>query len=118
MNKDQRMNNEEENDEYNKQMLKQTALTFTREGISNDLKYFIQKKITHNKTNLSYLTQLIDIAVNGNSDEMFQMTLRDGSPLRQLLDHICIEIVKTDVLLDKAIDFVIEKDSTLKSLKG
>jgi hypothetical protein len=118
MNKDSKMNNEEENDEYNKQILKQTALTFTREGISNDLKYFIQKKITHNKTNLSYLTQLIDITVNGNSDEMIQITFGDKSPLRQLLDHICIEIMKTDVLLDKAINFVIEKDLTLKSLKG
>lgn len=105
-------------EEYNKQLLKQTAFTFSREGISNDLKYFIQKKVSHNKTNLSYLTQLYGILVSSESEKMIEMASSKNSSLRRLLEHVTSEIIQTDLLLDKSIDFVLKKDKTIQDLKG
>jgi len=120
------MNNENENNEnenidndpisegYNEQLLKQTVFTFSKEGISNDLKYFIQKKVSHNKTNLSYLTQLLDLALN---DESLEITLKKDCPLKKLMEHVQGEIVKTDILINKAIEFVLNKDPGNRPLK-
>ena len=105
-------------EEYNKQLLKQTAFTFTREGISNDLKYFIQKKVSHNKTNLCYLTQLFDMVTGSESEKVTEMAVLKNSPIRRLLEHVSAEIIKTDILLNKSIEFVLKKDSSLSDLKG
>jgi hypothetical protein len=104
-------------EEYNKQLLKQTAFTFSQEGVSNDLKYFIQKKVSSNKINLCYLTQLMDLTINSESDDIIEMAYNKTSPLKKLLEHVSAEIIKTDILLNKAIEFVINKDSTLRGLK-
>jgi len=105
-------------EEHNKQLLKQTAFTFSREGISSDLKYFIQKKITHNKTNLCYVTQLMDLAINSESEEIVELAFTKNSPLKKLLDHVTAEIIKTDILLNKSIDFVISKDPSIRDIKN
>jgi hypothetical protein len=105
-------------EEYNKQLLKQTAFTFSREGISSDLKYFIQKKISHNKTNLCYVTQLMDLAINSDSGEIVEMAFTKSSPLKKLLDHVSSEIIKTDVILNKSIEFVLNKDPSVRDLRG
>lgn len=105
-------------EEYNKQLLKQTAFTFSQEGISSDLKYFIQKKVMHNKTNLAYVTQLMDLAINSESEEIVEMAFIKSSPLKKLLDHVSAEIIKTDMILNKAIEFVINKDASIRGLKG
>jgi len=105
-------------EEYNKQLLKQTAITFSNEGISNDLKYFIQKKITHNKTNLCYVTQLMDLAINSDSEELVEMAYKKISPIKKLLEHVTAEIIKTDILLNKSIEFVISKDPSVKDIKN
>src|SRR4030042_1011579 len=94
-------------EEYNKQLLKQTAVTFSLEGTSKDLKYFIQKKVSHNKTNLVYLTQLMDLAINSETDEVIEQAFKKGGPLKGLLEHIYSEIVKTDALLNRAIDLTL-----------
>lgn len=104
-------------EEYNKQLLKQTAVTFSLEGTSKDLKYFIQKKVSHNKTNLVYLTQLMDLTINSETDEVIEQAFKKGGPLKGLLEHIYSEIVKTDALLNKAIDLTFEKEINLKGSK-
>jgi len=103
-------------EEYNKQLLKQTAITFSKESMSEDLKYFIQKKITHNRTNLSYLTELMDLAINSNSEEISNMAFKKGSPLKGLLEHVYGEIIKTDDLLNRSIKFVLDKDPSIKNI--
>lgn len=65
-------------EEYNKQLLKQAAVTFSKEGISNDLKYFIQKKVSHNRVNLTYVTQLMDLAINSDINEVKEMSFKTG----------------------------------------
>lgn len=104
-------------EEYNKQLLKQTAITFSRDGLSNDLKYFIQKKVNHNKTNLCYLTQLFDMAVSSESTKVQEMVFLKNSSLKRLLEHVCDEIIKTDVLLNKAVDLVLNKDASFNDCK-
>lgn len=109
-----------DSEEYNKNLhlLKQTAFTFSKEGISSDLKYFIQKKVSHNKTNLSYLTQLYDILVSSESEKMIEMAASKNSSLRRLLEHVTSEIIKTDLLLDRSIEFVLKKDKSIQDFKG
>ena len=102
---------------YNKELLKQTAITFSREGISSDLKYFTQKKVSHNKTNLCYATQLMDLAVNSESEEIVKMSFSKNSPIKKLLDHVTSEIIKTDEILNRCVEFVINKDPSLSNLK-
>jgi len=118
------MNEENENlsnlgdpGEFNKQLLKQAAVTFSREGISNDLKYFVQKKIIHNRTNLTYITQLMDLTINSDSKETKELAFKRGSPLKGLLEHVYGEIIKTDILINKSIEFVLKKDLSLKGLE-
>jgi hypothetical protein len=105
-------------EEYNKQLLKQTAFTFSQEGISSDLKYFIQKKVNHNKVNIAYVTQLMDLAINSESEQIVEMAFIKNSPLKKLLEHVSSEIIKTDLILNKAIEFVLNKDSSIRDLKG
>jgi len=107
----------EDPEEFNKQLLKQAAVTFTREGISNDLKYFIQKKIIHNRTNITYVTQLMDLTINSDSKETKELAFKRGSPLKGLLEHVYSEIIKTDILMNKAINFVLKKDPSIKGLE-
>lgn len=114
---DEIIKNDPSAEDYNKRLLKQTAFTFSQEGISSDLKYFIQKKVTHNKTNLCYLTQLMDQVISSESEEVSLMAFSKTSPLKKLLDHVCAEIIKTDQLLDRAVEFVLNKDKSLKNLK-
>jgi arginine repressor len=105
-------------EEYNKQILKQAAFTFSQEGISRDLKYFIQKKVTHNKTNLCYVTQLMDLAINSKSKEIIELAFTKNSSLKKLLSHVTAEIIKTDILLNRSIDFIIRKDPSIKGIKN
>lgn len=100
-------------EEYNKQLLQQAAITFSREGISNDLRYLLQKKVNHNKVNLGYLTQLFDMAVDSESTKIQEMVFLKNSSLKRLLDHVCNEIIKTDALLNKAVDLVLDKEASL-----
>lgn len=116
----QNKNNENDSasEEFNKELLKQTVFTFSKEGISNDLKYFIQKKVAHNKTNLCYLTQLMDLSINSETEEITELAFKKGSPLKNLMEHVYSEIVRTDELIDRAIEFVISKDPEMKKFQG
>lgn len=105
-------------EEFNKQLLKHTAVTFSMEGVSNDLKYFIQKKVNHNKTNLIYLTQLMDLALSSESEDIGDFVTKEGSPLIDLLIHVCSEIKQTDVILNKTLEAVLKRDSLLNDTKG
>jgi hypothetical protein len=104
-------------EEYNKQILKQAAVTFSMEGISRDLKFFIQKKMSHNKVNISYLTQLFELALTSEVEGVSEIPFKKGSTLKNFLDHVFEEVVKTDQIINQAIGMVFEKESKTKKPK-
>lgn len=104
-------------EEYNKLLLKQSAITFSLEGISKDIKIFIQKKISHNRSTLSHFTQLMDLTLNSEIIETSKEALKKGGPLNTLFQHIVTEIVKTDRYLDSVIETILEKEKILKKEK-
>lgn len=101
-------------EEYNKFLLKQSAITFSLEGVSKDLKIFIQKKISHNKSALVHLTQLMDLTLSSEIPSISKEALKKGGPLDILLQHVITEVIKTDRYLDSIIESVLEKEKVLK----
>lgn len=101
-------------EEFNKILLKQSAITFSLEGVSKDLKIFIQKKISHNRSTLAHLTQLMDLTLNSEIHDVAKEALKKGGPLSTLLQHIVTEVIKTDQYLDDIIKNVLEKEKILK----
>lgn len=101
-------------EEYNKFLLKQSAITFSLEGVSKDLKIFIQKKISHNKSALVHLTQLMDLTLSSEIPSISKEALKKGGPLDVLLQHVITEVIKTDRYLDNIIESVLEKEKVLK----
>jgi len=100
-------------EKYNKQILKQTAITFSLDGISKDLKYFIQKRVTHNRISLSYLTRILDLAVNSGSKTARDSVFKKGNPLQEMLEHMVKEIISTDILIDDILESIVKKEKYL-----
>jgi len=83
--------------EENEELLKQVALTINAKGISKNLKFLITKKITHNKNNLRYLSEMTKLTENQDSSKIFQ---KKDHLLTQFMDHLLKEIKITDMALD------------------
>ena len=100
-------------EEFNEFMLKQTAITFSMEGISKDLKTFLQKKISHNRTNLTQLASIISAIATSGTKSLKEELLKKNSPTYQLFDHVLKEIKITDVALDIIIQNMLNKEAAL-----
>ena len=97
-------------DEFNRKILEQAALTFSAEGISKDLKGYLQKRITHNRIILNNLTQMMDLTLNSSSKKVRDEAYAKEGPLWILLNHAVKEIVRTDDFLDTVLFHVIQKE--------
>lgn len=99
--------------EFNEFLLKQTAVTFSMEGLSKDLKVFLSKKISHNKTNLTQVSSIIQSLMCSDSKPIKEATLKKGSAVLDLLNHIIKEVKITDTMLDILISTMINKEDSL-----
>jgi hypothetical protein len=99
--------------EFNESLLKQTALTFSLEGISKDIKALLHKKITHNRTNLTQLSHMLQSLMCSDSKPIKEGTLKKGGPILDLLNHVIKEIKVTDTMLDILISNMMNKEATL-----
>jgi len=104
-------------DEFNEFMLKQAAITFSAEGVSRDLKNFIQKKIVHNRSNFENLTGIIYAITQSDSKVLKNKLFDKDSPISGLLDHIIKEIKITDVALNLVTQNMLTKEALLNSDK-
>jgi fatty acid/phospholipid biosynthesis enzyme len=104
-------------EEFNEFMLKQAAITFSLEGVSKDLKNFLQKKIVHNRTNITQLTSMVTAVAHSPSKELREGSLTKGSIMYGLLDHIVREIRFTDMALNVVIQNIMNKEAMLSSEK-
>lgn len=97
--------------EENEQMLRQVALTINAKGISNDLKFFLSKKIEHNKNNLQYLAEMVSIS--GKKDLTNSVT--KNNPLTQFMNHLIKEIKITDMALDIILQNLSDRENHITS---
>jgi hypothetical protein len=103
--------------EFNEFLLKQTAITFSLEGVSKDLKGLIQKKITHNRINLTQLSHMLQSLMCSDSKPIKEGTLKKGSPVLDLMNHIIKEIKVTDTMLNITISSLMNKEACLLAEK-
>ena len=110
-------NIEKKLEQFNEFMLKQAAITFSMEGVSKDLKSFLQKKLSHNKTNITQLATMISAISQSPSKELRDGSLRKGSILYDLLSHVMKEAKFTDMALNLIIQNIMTKEAMLASEK-
>jgi len=102
-------------EEFNEYMLKQAAITFSMEGISRDLKAFLQKKITHNRTNMTQLSALISSIMQSGSKSVKENVFKKGSYIADMLEHTVKESKFIDVALNLIIQNILTKEAILSS---
>jgi replication initiation and membrane attachment protein DnaB len=105
-------------EEFNEFMLKQAAITFSMEGVSKDLKGFLQKKISHNKTNITQLALMVSSIAQSPSKELRDGAVKKGSIIHLMLDHVLKEIRFTDTVMNVVIQNVLNKEAMLSSEKA
>lgn len=104
-------------EEFNEFLLKQAAITFSMEGVSKDLKSFLQKKLAHNRTNITQLANMVSAVSQSPSKELRDGSLRRGSILYDLLSHVMKEAKFTDMALNLIIQNIMTKEAMLASEK-
>lgn len=106
-------------DGFNSAYLEQAAITFSAEGISKDLKYFIEKKIYHNKESLANVSKMLENVVKchnktADGDKKDGFDLSRSGPLYKLLNHTLKEIKVSDTFLNMIIHMLIDKSMYLE----
>ena len=104
-------------EEFNEYMLKQAAITFSMEGASKDLKSFLLKKLSHNRTNLYHVSEMVAAVAHSPSKEIREGSLKKGTALHSLLEHVVKEVKFTDMALDLIIQNLMVKETMLASEK-
>lgn len=100
-------------EEFNEQVLKNTAVTFSLEGFSKDLNNYVQKKITFNTRMMKHLTLLVNSIIQSDSKAIKNSLLREDSLPVTTLKHIYEESQVTNGLLNYIIQKNIENESSL-----
>jgi len=91
--------------EYAENLLKDSVLTINMQGISKDIKYFIQKKVQHNTSVLTETTKILSYITSSSNAKTKELLLgSDTSGLRRLLKHVTEEIEFTDVLINNTLE--------------
>ena len=98
-----------QSEEFNEHLLKQTALTFSLEGMKKDIKYLIGKKVGFNRMALGHVTRMLE-ALSTGFDKKTQANLTSpGTPIGDLMDHVFGEIEQTNELISTQLDQVLKR---------
>lgn len=117
----------EDSDEFNSAFLENSAITITQDGIAKDLKYFIEKKIAHNKDSLSNAARMVEAIVKHDAAEKKSAGECSGDPKKdalfelnknnavvKLLNHALKETKTTDTFLNMMIHLLLDKSFLLE----
>lgn len=93
-------------DTYNEMLLKSTALTFSSEGISNDVKSFLSRKAVFVSEMLTGIASVIEASSQGKV-----------SPIRQklfdrMLEHALDEVITVNSTMNYVLARVFERESS------
>jgi len=113
------MGNEEEQrkklEDYHEFLLQNAAVTFSLEGISRDLKTFIQKKIMYNINTIRHLTSMYRSLSGCTSKEVQNALVNPNYLLNQMLNHVFEEMRTTNMSLNVIIKKMLERESNLNT---
>jgi len=104
-------------EEINEEMLKNAALTFSLEGISRDLKNFLNKKVYYNTNSLKCLADIIESITQSNSKSIKEALLNKSSLTIQMYQHIFDEMRVTNLTLNFIIQKSLEREKNIMSDK-
>jgi len=93
-------------DTYNEMLLKNTALTFSSEGVSNDVKIFLSRKATFVADMLNGLASLIEAASSGKVSSTRAKLFDD------MIEHALIEVRTVNSTMNYVIAKTFEKESS------
>jgi len=101
-------------EKFNEERFKNTAVTFSLEGISNDLKVFINKKVNFNTKITEQIMNLLYSVVGSDKDVVKEISKNKDNPLFKLLEHLVGEIKTVNEVLNYIIDGLLEREDSLK----
>lgn len=102
-------------EKFNEERLKTTAVTFSLEGISRDLKTFVHKKVQFNTKVTEQVMGLFYSVMSADKKNTKELLENKGSPLFTLLEHLVGEIKAVNEVLNYIIDGLIAREEVLKN---
>jgi uncharacterized protein YfkK (UPF0435 family) len=93
-------------DQYNEMLLKNTALTFSSEGISRDIKVLISKKAEFVSDMLTGLAAVID------ASSSHKVSSRRAKLFDEMLDHALLEVRMVNSTLNYLVAKQFEKEAS------
>jgi hypothetical protein len=106
---------EKVSEEHNENFLKNTAITFSMEGLSKDLDKYLQKKITFNTRSLKYVTLMVSALSDSKSKVLQRMISNKSSEINKLLTLISNESSTINGILDFIIQRIMNNEDKLNS---
>lgn len=100
-------------DEYHEFLLKNAAITFSIEGMSRDIKNFIQKKISFNRVCLTQLTKIIHSISKSDLKDVKMSFMKKTETIYKMFDHLYSEMKVTNTILNMVIQKSLEKEKIL-----
>ena len=102
-------------DRFNEERLKATAVTFSLEGVSRDLKSFIQKKVHFNTKVTEQIMSLLYSVMTSDKKTIKDILENKDNPLCKILDHLVLEIKSVNDVLNYVIDGLIAREDILNN---
>jgi len=104
-------------EELNERMLKNAALTFSLEGISRDLKAFINKKVYYNTNSLRSVSEIIDSITRCGNKRVKEALLNKTSVTSKMYQHVFDEMRVTNLTLNFIIQKIMERERSIVTSK-
>jgi len=114
MNKDHYDDLRKKAEEHNEELLKNTAFTFSLEGVSRDVKSFIQKKISFTNHCLKNVTEMLSSLFESNVTWRKSVLSKEGEKiLTDMLKHLHREMEITNMALNLIIQNAMKREDAL-----
>ena len=101
-------------EQYQEDMLKNAAVTFSMEGLSKDVKFFLQRKINYNLECQKNVTELVKAVTSCTDPVVRSSLLKDGSVVKSMLIYNYGEMRLTDMMLNMLIQKIFEKEVAIQ----
>ena len=100
-------------EKYQEDMLKNAAITFSMEGLSKDIKFFLQKKMSYNLDCQKNIVELVKAVSSCEDTKVRSSLLNEGSIVRSMLMYSYGETRLVDMMLNMIIQKIFEKEVSL-----
>lgn len=102
-------------EEFNEARLESTAITFTSEGISNDIKEIIRMKSILNTKVMGHLSSILSNLTKSDKKTL-DFLFNNSSPLYKIFTNLNEELTNTNQLMNFIINSLIVEEQSLKEV--